>query len=773
MSESIYHKVRQALKQAENHNSNLMVRPEVILWPDPENQWTEVIDVLQNDLPHLLIYGGYEPSKKQGASIWIKCMVARMLPEANWDAVTIPIIYLPGISKNDFRNVEEAGLNLQPLIEYQYTGVLFLQENGREWSIMAFVENPINGLGLKVSKDAATKEALKKTLPAIFQDADILQGKAVLDADFLNNLLFPDLTPNILRWMCKGDVFLQQMENDRRDVFVNLCQNQFEFTPDHRDIIAITKKLGEQKGNWRHVWQLYVNAPKKYPEIEEFLRSAKPDDLGVGVFAIPEESWPQVNDLAEEKLLADLIKASNLHPKEATLKLLSLKEINNKRKSWVWNELGKSPLVNSLHFLVEMAKSCTTAFPSSSIDELKDYYISKGLYADQCMRKALAGVKTEKDKKAVKALIKLIYQPWLELITNQFQTLVAENANIFTKQDAKQEEESYVLFVDAFRYELAEEFTSRLLKLKYKVDLKSSWSAIPSLTPTAKPNVSPVAISVSKASEINEFRPQLMNGKDLQTAAFRDQLIANGFKLISSSDDIDANAKSWQEIGDIDTKGHEEQSDMVRRIEELFEQIQEAIDVAFEKGVKKIKIVTDHGWLLLPGGLPKTQLNAGLAETRWGRCALIKDGASTDLLHLPWRWNPSIFIAYAPGINFFKINEEYAHGGISVHECLVPELVIENPNARKVEAEIKEVKWVNLKCSIQTNSAPDGYKIDIRTKYNDAQTSVLDVSCKHKKITENMVTLLIDDEFEHQSATIILLDENDRILNKKPTTIGG
>lgn len=773
MSESIYHKVRHALKQAENHNSNIMVRPEVILWPDPENQWKEVIDVLQNDLPQLLIYGCYEPSKKQGPSIWIKCMVARMLQEANWDAAIIPIIYLPGISKNDFRNVEEAGLNLQPLIEYQYTGVLFLQENGREWSIMAFVENPINGLGLKVSKDTSAKEALKKSLPTIFQDADILQGKSILDADFLNNLLFPDLTPNILKWMCKGDSFLQQMDGGRRDVFINLCKNQYEFEPDHRDIIAISKKLGEQKGNWRHVWQLYVNAPKKYPEIEEFLRSAKPDDLGIGVFALPEESWPQVNELAEEKLLADLIKASNLHPKEATLKLVSLNETNSKRKSWVWNELGKSPLVNSLHFLIEMAKTCTTAFPSSSIDELKDYYVSKGLYADQCMRKALAAVKTEKDKKAVKALIKLIYQPWLELITNQFQTLVAENANIFTKQDAKEEEESYVLFVDAFRYELAEEFTSRLLKLKYKVDFKSSWSAIPSLTPTAKPNVSPIAISVSKASEINEFRPQLMNGKDLQTAAFRDQLTANGFKLILNSDDIDASAKSWQEIGDIDTKGHEEQSDMVKRIEELFEQIQETIDVAFEKGVKKIKIVTDHGWLLLPGGLPKTQLNAGLAETRWGRCAIIKDGASTDLLHLPWRWNPSIFIAYAPGINFFKINEEYAHGGISVHECLVPELIIENPNAKKVEAEIKEVKWVNLKCSIQTNSAPDGYKIDIRTKYNDPQTSVLDVSSKHKKITENMVTLLIDDEFEHQSATIVLLDENDRILNKKPTTIGG
>jgi hypothetical protein len=52
---------------------------------------------------------------------------------------------------------------------------------------------------------------------------------------------------------------------------------------------------------------------------------------------------------------------------------------------------------------------------------------------------------------------------------------------------------------------------------------------------------------------------------------------------------------------------------------------------------------------------PKLNSMLGLTETRWGRCALIKEGATTDLLHLPWRWNPSIFIAYAPGISFFKV----------------------------------------------------------------------------------------------------------------------
>ena len=771
MSESIYDKVVHALKQAENHNSHVMVKPEVILWPDPDNQWTDVIEILQQEMPQLILYGSYVPEKKQGPSIWIKCMVAKMLPEANWSAGVIPIIYMPGIAKSDLRNVEEAGLDFQPLIEYQYTGVLFLQYNGKEWTVLAFVENEIYGLGLKILEDIATKDALKKSLPTIFKDGEILQGKSVIDAAFLNNILFPDVIPNILKWMCKGDSFLQQMDAGRRDVFIQLCKNQYEFELDHKDIISIARKLGEQKGNWNYVWQIYANAPKKYHEIEELLRAAKPADLGSGMFAIPEESWPQVNEIAEGKLLTELTKVATLLPKEATSKLIALEVSNHKRRNWVWNELGKSPLANSLQYLIEMAKTCIVPFPSSSIIELKDYYISKGLHADQSMRKALAAVKSEKDKKAVKAIIQLIYQPWLELITNQFQALIAQNAEIFTNQIAKEEAENYVLFVDAFRYELAEEFNQRLHKLKYKVTLKSNWSAIPSLTPTAKPNVSPVAISVSTTSEIVEFRPQLANGKDLQTAAFREQLSANGFKLITNPSDINPTGKSWQEIGDIDTKGHEEQADMVKRVEELFDQIHEALDVAFENGVKQIKIVTDHGWLLMPGCLPKTQLNAGLAETRWGRCALIKEGVKTDLLHLPWRWNPSIYIAYAPGINFFKMNEEYAHGGISIHECLVPEMIIENPKTSASNEKILSFKWTKLKCAFITEHVSEGFTMDIRTKYNDETTSILEST--NKTIAENKGYLMVNDSAEFQSATIVLIDPNGRIIDKISTTVGG
>lgn len=52
-----------------------------------------MIAVLQENIPHLLMYGNYEPSKRQDPAIWLKCMIAKVLPEANWDADAIPIIY--------------------------------------------------------------------------------------------------------------------------------------------------------------------------------------------------------------------------------------------------------------------------------------------------------------------------------------------------------------------------------------------------------------------------------------------------------------------------------------------------------------------------------------------------------------------------------------------------------------------------------------------------------------------------------------------------------
>jgi len=771
MKYSIYDKVIKALKQAEQHNSNIMVKPEVILWPDPEKQWSEIIPMLQEDLPQLISYGKYKPDRKQGPSIWIKCMVARVLPEANWDENVTPVIYLPGVSKNDLRNVETAKLEFQPLFEYQYTGIMFVQENGKEWTILAFMENPVSGLGLKVTKDEGTKNALKKALPKIFRNSEIFEGKTIIDSDFLNNIMFPDITQNILKWMCIGDTFLSEMAPDRKDVFINICKTQYGFIPDHKNIFSIAEKLGTQRNQWKYVWQMYANAPGKYPEIEKLLRSAKPDDLGVGVFAIPEESWPQVNEQKENELRSSLVKLSKLSSDQILKKLLELDKLHDERRKWIWFELGYSPLCTALPFLCRMAEITTKSFPSLSVSEIRDYYVNEGYIADQCMRKAMASVQTDKDKTVLKSIIRILYAPWLELITKKFQGLIQKDSSVFTNQSASTEDELYVLFVDAFRFELAKEFEERLIKYGYKVNLASGWSAIPTVTPTAKPDVSPLATEVSASSEFVEFRPQLKDGKDLQAPAFIETLEFFGFNFVKSGDEINPDKKYWQETGDIDKKGHAEQAGIVKRVDELLKYVQEIINSAFEKGVKRIKIVTDHGWLLLPGGLPKTQLYEGLTESRWGRCALIKEGARSDLLQLPWRWNPSVFVAYAPGISFFKANQEYAHGGISVQECLLPVLTVEKLVDSGLVPKIKNVKWVNLKCAIETENTSKDYTVDIRTKFNDEKTTI--VISKNNVVVDDKGSLMVSDDAESQAVTIVLLDEKGRIRDKKATTVGG
>ena len=52
-------------------------------------------------------------------------------------------------------------------------------------------------------------------------------------------------------------------------------------------------------------------------------------------------------------------------------------------------------------------------------------------------------------------------------------------------------------------------------------------------------------------------------------------------------------------------------------------------------GWRKVRVVTDHGWLLMPGGLPKTDLPAFLTESRWTRCATLKSTAATHLPTVP------------------------------------------------------------------------------------------------------------------------------------------
>jgi hypothetical protein len=284
--------------------------------------------------------------------------------------------------------------------------------------------------------------------------------------------------------------------------------------------------------------------------------------------------------------------------------------------------------------------------------------------------------------------------------------------------------------------------------------------------------VSPIASMLSRDSAIKDFQPHFKSGNPCSQHYFKKELKEKGVEFISSPSGIkDPKTRYWMEIGDIDKKGHQEQSEMFKQVPKLLTELKETINSIAGKGVTKITIVTDHGWLLLPGGLPKESLHKDLAETRWGRCAELKDGAITDNLQLPWTWNPNKLIAYAPGISFFKKNEEYAHGGISLHECMTPLITIKTKEEiSTTKALIEEYKWIGMRLYVKTiGTLAKGFNIDVRSKRENADSSIVIGSIKQEGLDWKV---MVDGDFEGQAGYLVLLNSEGIIIDNKLIEIG-
>lgn len=763
---SIKDKLIKSLAKAGKHNSNIMTPPKVVLWLDPEKQWESIIKLLKNDLPQLLVLGEYQPGEKQGPPIWLKCMVDRTLPDADWSQDAIPIIYLPGISKRELKNVEEVPLGLQPIVEYQYTGTLWLHENGKEWTVAAFIQNP-EGMNVKVAQDGGTKEAIQSSLTEIFNADNVFYGKRFVDADFLLNQQYPNIGVDILKWMEQGDNFLKSLPSSKQQTFRTICKNNYQFEPDVKNIKDITYQLGCRKTPWTQIWEYFSHAPARYPNVQKYLRLAKPDDLGIGMFEIPRDSWPQENEEAENALRMALGKLPSLSMAEAQKRLGALISEHKWRHDSVWAELGEAPLLSALEHLHKLSLLVTKTYPSRAVNEILTYYKKDGYKVDEAMIDALAAVQGMSDTSVIKVCIEYLYKPWLETITEKFQ----QHFDTSVLQEIAPLDTEVVLFVDALRFDISKRLEERLRNLG-TVESTCHLTAIPTLTPTAKPYNSPLRDEIDKKSNINEFRPTI-SGKDLTTQIFRNYLTEVEYNYAKHPHEIEEGKKYWLEIGTLDTKGHEEQSGMVKRIPELLDEVVDTLLRVREMGIKNVTIVTDHGWLLMPGGLPKATLTKDLSETRWGRCAIIKQGAKVDFPQHPWTWNNEVYIAYAPGISFFKANEEYAHGGISIQECLVPRVDIQFESAAVLSGKISKVSWNQLICHVELSDALDGYIVDIRRKKEDESTSVVLSKPDRRVVSSNKAKLMIDSSYEKDAAHLVLMTKEKIILDSKLITVGG
>ena len=92
MTASVLDRILESLRAAANISRTYQARPAAVLWTDHDGQWRGVAARLRGLLPELLTLGDFAPEERRGPAIWIKCMLARTLDEADWPAGAVPII---------------------------------------------------------------------------------------------------------------------------------------------------------------------------------------------------------------------------------------------------------------------------------------------------------------------------------------------------------------------------------------------------------------------------------------------------------------------------------------------------------------------------------------------------------------------------------------------------------------------------------------------------------------------------------------------------------
>ena len=364
-----------SLEKAGAYNRNIQVAPAVVLWPDHGRQWAPLVPALRAMLPQLLTLGDYDPAARTGPATWIKCMIARTLPEAGWAGDVVPILYLPGVSRLDLRAVESCPKHLQPLAELQYRGVFWTQQNGRDWSVLAFLKGKGGGLGLDVAQDAKTLEAMNR---ALVQLADTpvasLRGRRLEASDF-DHLLTTDPVRDILRWLNDPAGTKDRWGPGVWGAFRSVCKADFGFDPETDGELTGAEKLAGREGKWERVWARFAESPRLYPDLPALLRKVEPG-AQLDLFA-DRSPWPGANDKGEENLRKALLELDGRPSLEACEKVWSLEGQHGERRGWVWAELGLAPLAQALLHLASLADIASEALGGESPAQMGAAYTDK------------------------------------------------------------------------------------------------------------------------------------------------------------------------------------------------------------------------------------------------------------------------------------------------------------------------------------------------------------------------------------------------------------
>jgi hypothetical protein len=744
------------------------VAPVALLWADADRQWAALVARLQAAMPHLFVLGTYD-AKRTGPAIWLRCVVDRALRDVALEPGVVPILYLPGVARQSLRAGDECPRELRPLVELQYRGRVWHQKSGRDWTVEAFLISE-DGLQLDVAQDAKTREAAQRSLPLLAEaPLEGLRGRR-LDADDFDRLAVSDPTRDLLRWMGVGDALRKSEGEARWKAFCSVCNSDFKFDPNKNSPADAANALVESSGKWANVWQRFKEAPKLYPEVAKLLH-----DTATPLFFRGGERDANGNTKAEQQVRAGLETLANKPHSTALAEVAALEAAHGKRREWAWAELGESPLAGALAPLAKLAAAAATTLGGATLDVAVTVYVTDGWRCDRAALEALASVKQPADASLIQGVVRALYLPWLDASARHFQSLVdgTENAVRAKVTGSQHEKDVCLMFADGLRYDVAGMLAERLEGKGYRARLTHRLAPLPTVTSTAKPFATVSHDVLEGGEDIVDFNPRFKNSPRAANAQrLRDDMAGRGIDLLG--DEIrpakQGTNGGWLETGKLDELGHKLGVRLAGQIDTELETLLDQVTGLIEAGWTRIRIVTDHGWLLMPGGLPSVDVPKHLMATKWSRAATVKGDAKPEVPVYPWHWNTHVRIASPPGVGSFAKNTEYSHGGVSPQECIVPELIVERGDVGTT-ASITNVSWRGMRCRVTVTTNDPSVRVDLRTSWKQANTSIA-ASSKEVGSAGEQSLAVADDSHEGHAATVVVVDGAGNVLDRKATTVG-
>ena len=488
-----------------------------------------------------------------GPAIWIRCVVDRTLGEIPEDEV--PIVYVPGYDRSDLRAIEECPAELQPIAELQYRGTFFGSRAGRDWTTTAFFSNREEGLGIELGRDAETEAAFARALHVLLDEpVASLREKAPLRAADLGALLDPDPVKTLLRWLDDPT----SIECARRGgAGRSSCALPATTTASASPRTARSPRpssSARESGAWQTVWERFAENPSRYPGVVERLRQARPegqlDRRPPGVVASGQRGRGARAPLGAHAA------CTTGRPTRCAPGSGGSKPSTASAVSWVWADAR----AGAAGRCARASRRCLPTRPSGSspATPLPRSRRRTRLRAGALTRPrllAMAAVDATPDRQAVEGVVAALYRPWADACARRFQeSAVAHGAAEFGRRAGDPGRRRMRALHR--RAAVRPRRPARAAPRERGVEAELGWqlAALPSLTATAKPAVSPAASRLAGGSGFDTIVAE--TGQAVTAEVLRKTIASEGITVVANGALAEPGASGWTEFGNIDEIGH-------------------------------------------------------------------------------------------------------------------------------------------------------------------------------------------------------------------------